>query len=128
MEPRHHYGPGRFGSDACPARLLQEVRIALGRNRELKLGGRNRYVYRGATPDQLKWVKQNLDEAGVKLSVLDTAVYKVTLPGTVPVGETPAYVNPEHDKFARQSDDLKRARMPRMLSAPNESEFSPSDA
>jgi sugar phosphate isomerase/epimerase len=77
--------------------------------RQLKLDGQNRYVYTDATPGQLKQIKRNLDDAGVKLSVLDTAVYKVTLPGTIPAGERPAYVNPELENFARQIEDLKRA-------------------
>ena len=77
--------------------------------RDLQLDGKKRYVYADATRAQLKQVKRQLDDARVKLSVLDTAVYKITLPGTIPVGETPAYVNPEQRQFARQMDDLKRA-------------------
>lgn len=77
--------------------------------RYLQLDGKKNYVYANATRAQLKQVKQQLDYAGVKLSVLDTAVYKVTLPGTVPVGEIPAYVDPEQSQFSRQTDDLKRA-------------------
>ncbi len=58
---------------------------------------------------ELRQIKRQLDDAGVKLSVLDTAVYKVGLPGTIPAGETPAYVDPAHGEFARQMEDLKRA-------------------
>jgi sugar phosphate isomerase/epimerase len=77
--------------------------------RDLKLDGRNCYVYADATPAQLKQIKRELDDAGVKLSVLDTAIYKITLPGTTPMGEQPAYIHPEHNDVARQMDDLKRA-------------------
>ena len=59
--------------------------------RYLKLDGAKSYVYADATQTQLKQVKRRLDDAGVKLSVLDTAVYKITLPGSIPVGETRSY-------------------------------------
>ncbi len=77
--------------------------------RDLKLGGETRYVYTGATPDQLRQVNRQLSEAGVQVSVLDTAIYKIALPGTVPVGEAPAYANPERGEFGQQLEDLKRA-------------------
>jgi sugar phosphate isomerase/epimerase len=54
-------------------------------------------------------VKRQLSDAGVKLAVLDTAIFKITLPGTVPAGESPAYVGPAQLAFSRQIDDLKRA-------------------
>jgi len=77
--------------------------------RYLNFARKKRYVYSDATPDQLKQVRRQLDGAGVRLSVLDTAVYKIALPGTTPIGESPAYVNPAQDDFGRQMDDLKRA-------------------
>ncbi|MGI8959917.1 MAG: sugar phosphate isomerase/epimerase family protein, partial [Bryobacteraceae bacterium] len=77
--------------------------------RNLKFEAKERYVYADSTPDQLRQIRRQLDDAGVKLSVLDTAVYKVELPGTVPVAGIPAYVNPELSEFGRQLDDLKRA-------------------
>ncbi len=77
--------------------------------RNLKLEGKSTYVYRTATADQLRQIKQQLDDAGVKLSVLDTAIYKIALPGTQPVGENAADLNPETGEYARQMDDLKRA-------------------
>jgi L-ribulose-5-phosphate 3-epimerase len=77
--------------------------------RYVQIDGRKRYVYANATPGQLKQLKRQLDNAGVTLSVLDTAVYKITLPGTTPVDESPAYVDPEQGAFPRQMDDLKRA-------------------
>lgn len=77
--------------------------------RYLTLDGKTRYAYSDATPAQLKQVKQQLNDAGVKLAVLDTAVFKVALPGTDPVGKTPAYVDPALDDFSRQMDYLKRA-------------------
>jgi sugar phosphate isomerase/epimerase len=77
--------------------------------RYLELAGKRKYVYAEATPGELRQIKRQLDDAGVKLSVLDTAVYKVALPGTIPAGEAPAYVDPAHGEFARQMEDLKRA-------------------
>ena len=77
--------------------------------RYLKLDGVNRYVYTEATQRELKEIRRHLDGAGVKLSILDTAIYKITMPGTTPPGETPAYVDSSHERFDRQMEDLKRA-------------------
>lgn len=77
--------------------------------RYLLLDGKKSYVYTDATPAQLKQVKRQLDDADVKLSVLDTAIYKITLPGTTAVGEMPAYVDAALNAFPRQMEDLKRA-------------------
>jgi sugar phosphate isomerase/epimerase len=77
--------------------------------RYLNLAGKSRYVYADAMPGQLRQLKRQLDDAGVKLSVLDTAIYKITLPGTTPASEAPAYADPSHEDFDRQMDDLKRA-------------------
>ena len=77
--------------------------------RDLKLDGKRSYVYTTATPAQLKQIKQQLDEAQVKVSVLDTAVYKITLPGTRPVEASAADLNPANGQSAQQMDDLKRA-------------------
>jgi sugar phosphate isomerase/epimerase len=77
--------------------------------RNVKLDGRSRYVYKTATPQQLKDIRKQLDDAGVKLSVLDTAVYKVPLPGTKPLGEAAGELNPAEGEFQNQMEDLKRA-------------------
>jgi sugar phosphate isomerase/epimerase len=77
--------------------------------RYLQLAERQVYVYAEATPIQLKQVKRQLDDAAVRLAVLDTAVYKIALPGSTPIGDKPAYVDPAHDEFRRQMDDLRRA-------------------
>ncbi len=77
--------------------------------RNLSLAGVNTYVYRGATPDQLREIRKQLDDAGVKLSVLDTAVYKIALPGTKPLGISSRDLNPEAGEYQRQLEDLKRA-------------------
>ena len=54
--------------------------------RNLKLDGKSKYAYMAATPAQLKETRKMLDDAGIKMSVLDTAVYKINLPGTKSVG------------------------------------------
>jgi sugar phosphate isomerase/epimerase len=77
--------------------------------RYLRLRGNNRYVYTDASAQELKQVRKELDDAGVRVSVLDTAIYKIALPGTNPVGEKPAYVDPAHESVGQQLEDLKRA-------------------
>src|SRR4051812_16527325 len=58
--------------------------------RNMSLDGKNSYVYKSATPEQLKRIKKRLDDADVKVSGLDTAVYKIALPGTKPLGKNDA--------------------------------------
>ncbi|MFL6354486.1 MAG: sugar phosphate isomerase/epimerase family protein [Bryobacteraceae bacterium] len=77
--------------------------------RYLRLRGENRYLYADATLAELKQVRRELNDAGVRVSVLDSAIYKMTLPGTDPVGERPAYADPAHERLDRQLEDLKRA-------------------
>lgn len=77
--------------------------------RNLKLGGKNIYVYNHATADQVSEVKRQLDGAGVKVSVLDTGIYKIALPGTTPLTHDPSDLNPVNGVYANQLDDLKRA-------------------
>jgi sugar phosphate isomerase/epimerase len=77
--------------------------------RNLKLDGVKTYVYKSATPAQLKQIKRQLDDAHVKLSVLDTAVYKITLPGTKPAAENAADLDQSEGDYASQMDELKRA-------------------
>ena len=77
--------------------------------RNLKLNGKSTYVYAKATADQLREIRQQLDGAGVKLSVLDTAVYKIVMPGTKALGENSADLNPSVGEYSRQLEDLKRA-------------------
>jgi len=76
--------------------------------RNLKLDGKSRYVYNSATPQQVKQIRKQLDDAGVKLSILDTGVYKITLPGTQPVGENASDLNPVQGEYEKQLEDLKR--------------------
>lgn len=76
--------------------------------RNLKLDGKNAYVYRTATAQQAKAIRKQLDDAGVKLSVLDTGIYKIGLPGTQPLGENKSDLNPENGAYGRQLEDLKR--------------------
>lgn len=86
-----------------------KYRLRWAEIRYVNLGGEKRYVYSDATPAELRQVKKQLDDAGVRLSVLDTAIFKIALPGTNPVGEIPAYVDAAQNDFSRQMDDLKRA-------------------
>lgn len=77
--------------------------------RNVKLDGASRYIYKTATPAQLREIKKQLDDNHVQISVLDTGVYKIALPGTTPLGENAADLNPEHSQYSKQLDDLKRA-------------------
>lgn len=77
--------------------------------RNIKLDGKSAYFYRTATVQQAKAVRKQLDDAGVKLSVLDTGIYKIALPGTQPLGENASDLNPERGEYGRQMEDLKRA-------------------
>jgi sugar phosphate isomerase/epimerase len=77
--------------------------------RNLQLDGSNKYVYRSATPDDLKQIKKQLDDANIKLSLLDTAVYKITLPGTKPLGANAIDLNQVDGEYSKQLDELKRA-------------------
>lgn len=76
--------------------------------RNVKLDEKSRYVYNGSTPEQVKQIKKQLDDANVKLSVLDTGVYKIALPGTKPLGEDSSDLNPVQGEYERQLADLKR--------------------
>ena len=77
--------------------------------RNLNIGGKNKYVYKAATPEEIKDIRKQLDDAGVKLSILDTAFYKIALPGSKPLGQEATELNPAEGEFARQMDELKRA-------------------
>src|SRR5579875_841486 len=77
--------------------------------RNVRLDGRSKYVYDKATPDQVKEIRRELDGAGVKMSVLDTAIYKIALPGTTPLVENAADLNPANGEYGRQLEDLRRA-------------------
>jgi L-ribulose-5-phosphate 3-epimerase len=77
--------------------------------RNLQIGGKNKYVYKSATKAEIKDIRQQLDDSGVKSSILDTAFYKIALPGTRPLSESATELNPAEGEFARQLDELKRA-------------------
>ncbi len=95
---------GRVLSTFYPKYSLQWAEI-----RYLTLNGNKRYVYTDAGISELKQLRRQLDDAGVKVSVLDTAIYKIALPGTTPIGESPAYRNLKHEELSGQREDLKRA-------------------
>jgi sugar phosphate isomerase/epimerase len=77
--------------------------------RELSLDGKRAYVYKDATDARLRDIRKQLDDAGVKLSVLDTAVYKIALPGTTPLGMNARDLNPAAGEYAHQLEELKRS-------------------
>ncbi|MBV9155180.1 MAG: sugar phosphate isomerase/epimerase [Acidobacteriaceae bacterium] len=77
--------------------------------RNVKLNGKSEYVYKSAKKTEVQQIKQQLDNAGVKVSVLDTGVYKIPLPGTKPLGENASDLNPVEGEYERQLEELKRA-------------------
>jgi len=77
--------------------------------RNVKLDGASKYVYKTASPAQLREIRKQLDGASVKMSVLDTGVYKIALPGTTPLGENANDLNPATGEYKSQLDELKRA-------------------
>jgi hypothetical protein len=77
--------------------------------RNVNLNGKSNYVYKAATPDQLREIRKQLDDAHVKLAALDTAVYKIPLPGTRPIGKNDADLHPAQGEFEKQLEDLKHA-------------------
>jgi L-ribulose-5-phosphate 3-epimerase len=77
--------------------------------RNTLLQGKSSYIYRTATPEQLKDIRQQLDHADVKLSILDTAIYKIALPDTTPLGTKAMDLHPAQGLYDRQLEDLKRA-------------------
>ena len=77
--------------------------------RNLKLDGKSKYVYKTATPAQLKEIRRQLEGAGVAMSLLDTGVYKIALPGTTPLGANASDLNQVQGDYDKQLDELKRA-------------------
>lgn len=76
--------------------------------RNVRFAGRGVYLGERGTPAEVRQVKQQLQRAGVRLSVLDTGVYKVWLPGTHGAGNA-SDLNPVNTRFARQLEILKHA-------------------
>ncbi len=80
-----------------------------GEIRNLKIDGKNKYIYKAASASEIKEIRKQLDDADVKLSILDTAFYKIALPGSKPLHEGANELNPAEGEFARQMDELKQA-------------------
>lgn len=90
-------------------RFYPKYQLKYAEIRNLKLDGKNKYLYRSGTPEQLKQIRKQLDDANIKMSVLDTGIYKITLPGTKPLSHNDADLNPVAGEYEKQMDDLKRA-------------------
>ncbi|MGH9535129.1 MAG: sugar phosphate isomerase/epimerase family protein [Terriglobales bacterium] len=76
--------------------------------RDLRFGRRIVYFGERGTPAEVRQVQRQLRAAGVRLSVLDTGIYKVWLPGTSGP-ENRADLNPSYDSMAQQLEILKHA-------------------
>ena len=90
-------------------RFYSKYQLKWAEIRNLKLDGKSKYIYKSATPIQLKAIRAQLDSANVKLSVLDTGIYKIALPGTQPLSHNKSDLNPVAGEYEKQLDDLKRA-------------------
>lgn len=91
------------------SKFYPQYKLQWAELRNVKVRDKSRYLYKAATSAEIKQVKKQLDNAGVKVSVLDTGIYKIALPGTTPLGENAADLNPEKGEYQSQLDDLKRA-------------------
>jgi L-ribulose-5-phosphate 3-epimerase len=94
---------------AALATFYPKYQLTWAEIRNVKLNGQSKYVYKAASLDQVREIRRQLDGAGVKASVLDTAVYKIPLPGTKPVGEDSMNLNPGEGLYHQQLEDLKHA-------------------
>ncbi len=61
--------------------FIPKYQLGWAEIRNLNIDGKNKYVYKAASPEEIKEIRKQLDDAGVKLSILDTAFYKIPLPG-----------------------------------------------
>jgi sugar phosphate isomerase/epimerase len=91
------------------SRFYPKYQLGWAEIRNVKLDGKSRYVYNSASAEQIGQIRKQLDDAGVKISVLDTGIYKIALPGTQPLGENGSDLNPAQGEYQRQLEDLKRA-------------------
>jgi len=105
--PSKPFGPFKLGaiSDGFSQDLETALKIMQGyRLRWVEIRGIWGIYNTEATPAQIKRVKSLLDRYHFKCSVVDSALYKCTLPGTKPVSREP---NPY--PYSQQMDLLKRA-------------------
>src|SRR5947209_15054923 len=66
-----------FDMNAALQRFVPAYGLHWVEIREINIDGKKQYVYRDASDSDLRDIKKRLDDAGVKLSVLDSAVYKI---------------------------------------------------
>lgn len=76
--------------------------------RDVRFNGHGVYLGERGTADEVRQVKQQLQQAGVRLSMLDTGVYKVTLPGTR-AQATAGDLNRVNTRYHEQLEILKHA-------------------
>lgn len=99
-------------ADADLARVLTQFvpryRLQWVELRNVRFNGRPVYLGERGTPAEVRQVKEQLARAGVRLSVLDTGVYKVWLPGTRG-RENASDLNPVNTAYQRQLEILKHA-------------------
>lgn len=91
-------------SDFVPKYHLRWVEL-----RDLQFNGRNVYLSTHGTDAEVRQVKEQLQRANVRLSVLDSGVYKIPLPGTTPLGHNEADLNKVSSHYHEQLDQLKHA-------------------
>ncbi len=102
-------------SDEADARLEHVLRDFLPHYhlrwvelRGVRFGRRNVYLSTHGTAAEVRQVKQQLDRAGMRLSVLDTGIYKIPLPGTR-AHASRADLNQVRARYRNQMEYLKHA-------------------
>jgi len=91
-------------SDFVPKYHLRWVEV-----RDVRSNGRNVYLSTQGTDAEVRQVKEQLEHANVRLSVLDTGIYKVPLPGTQPLHVSEADLNKVEARYHDQLDQIKHA-------------------
>lgn len=94
----------RVINDFCPKYGLKWVEI-----RDVTIGGKRMYVSTEASEAEAKELRKQVDDAGLKFSVLDTPIYKITLPGTTPEGVNAADLHPVSGEYDKQLDQLRHS-------------------
>lgn len=98
------FAPEKVLTDFCPKYGLKWVEI-----RYLTLDGKKLYVATEASPEQARKLRKMVDDAGLKISVLDSPVYKITLPGTTPEAADANDLHPVTGEYEKQLEQLRHA-------------------
>lgn len=88
----------------CPKYKLHWVEL-----RYVNIAGKKTYVATEAPPEQARQLRKQINDAGLRVSVLDSPVYKIPLPGTTPEGMDANDLHPVEGEYSQQLEQLKRS-------------------